>query len=100
MKNKKEPYIPIDTGPSGGVAVHAGSKAAIFDRPQLLKIEMSISKRPKMKRKPVRLIPQLELSFEKTAELFDVDERTLYRWCELGHPRLSNGNFAYPETGL
>ena len=53
-----------------------------------------------MKRKPVRLIPQLELSNEKTAELFDVDERTLYRWCELGLPRLSNGNFAFPETGL
>jgi hypothetical protein len=40
------------------------------------------------------------LTFEETAQLFDVDERTLYRWCDLGLPRSADGSFSFPMTGL
>ena len=53
-----------------------------------------------MKRRPIKLIPELQLSFEQTAKLFDVDERSLYRWIDLGLPRNADGSFSFPMTGL
>jgi hypothetical protein len=53
-----------------------------------------------MKRRSRRLVPEISLSINEVARLFDVDRRTVTRWTALGLPRDADGRFNFPTCGL
>src|SRR5687768_2141994 len=53
-----------------------------------------------MKRRPYRVYEEVSLSLEQVAALFNVETRTVHRWCSLGLPRAADGRFPFPLCGL